>query len=97
MEESKDGAECRKLAIVFGRAHDRMENEVIAVWQRTVERVYKQWCSTHGRIARRQNCGRKKILSERYFRRVSRLVNENSFKTRQELLQTANEVPSQSV
>ncbi|GBM23889.1 hypothetical protein AVEN_208518-1 [Araneus ventricosus] len=100
MGKCKDVTEWQKGAIVFGRAHGHTVSEVsgfVGVSQRTVQRVYKQWCNTRGHETRRQNCCRKNILTERDRRRVLRLVNQNRFQTRQELLQPVNEGPSQPV
>ncbi|GBM12639.1 hypothetical protein AVEN_46132-1 [Araneus ventricosus] len=81
-------------------AHGHTVSEVsgfVGASQRTIQRVYKQWCNTRGHETRRQNCGRKKILTERDQRRVSWLVNQNRFQTGQELLQSVNECPFQPV
>ena len=97
MGKCKDVTEWQKRAIVFGRAHGNTVREVagfVGVSTRTVQRVYKQWCNTHGHETRRQNCGRKTIFRPRDRQRVSRLVNANRFQTRQELLQSMNEGPS---
>ncbi|GBO13372.1 hypothetical protein AVEN_118463-1 [Araneus ventricosus] len=100
MGKFKYVTEWQKGAIVFGGAHGHTVSEVsgfVGVSQRTVQRVYKQWCNRRSHETRRQNCGRKKILTERDRRRVSRLVNQNRFHTRQELLPSVNESPSQPV
>ncbi|XP_071041998.1 uncharacterized protein [Parasteatoda tepidariorum] len=90
----------KKGTIVFGCAHGHTVNEVagfVGVSMRTAQRVYKQWCNIRCHKRRRQNCGRKNILHENDHRRVSRLVNQNLFRIRQESLQLVNEGPSQSV
>ncbi|GBL81283.1 hypothetical protein AVEN_143602-1 [Araneus ventricosus] len=100
MGKCKDVTEWQNGAIVFGLARGYTVREVsgfVGVWQRSVQRVCKQWCKTRDHETRRENCGRKKVLSERGRKRVSRLVNQNRFQTRQELLQSVNEGPSQPV
>ncbi|GBN91680.1 hypothetical protein AVEN_232523-1 [Araneus ventricosus] len=64
MDKCKDVTEWQKGAIVFGRAHGYNEvSGFVGVSQRTVQRVYKQWCNTRGHETRRQKCGRKDLTN----------------------------------
>ncbi|GBM07668.1 hypothetical protein AVEN_228167-1 [Araneus ventricosus] len=82
MGKCKDVTECQKEAIVFGRAYGLIVSEVsgfVGVSQRTVQRVYKQWCNTRGHETRQLlqsvNEGPSQPVRERTLRRKLHAMN----------------------
>lgn len=71
---------------MLGHAHGHTLSEVagfVGISQRTVQRVYKQWCNTRRHETRRQNRGWKKILNEMDRNKFLQLVIQYRIQTQQ--------------
>lgn len=80
----KNMAEWQKCAIMFTRANNHTVNEVtqfVCTLKQIVQSVCKEWHIPGILEVRCQNCGWKKILTEKYQKQFKHVIYENQLQT----------------